>query len=127
MMKVPSSWGRRNRPLIDDFLVLLVRWQTRVNLVSRKELPRVVEKHVAPSLMPLLSPEMPAGHPRRVLDVGSGGGFPGVVLALLRPLRLTLEDGVFARYNRDPVDPATAFVTGAVVPVDGGFSAFSGV
>jgi hypothetical protein len=36
----------------------------------------------------------------------------GGVLGLLRPVRLTLEDGVFARYNRDPVDPATAFQLG---------------
>ncbi len=36
----------------------------------------------------------------------------GGVLGLLRPLRLTMEDGVFARYNRDPVDPATAFQLG---------------
>jgi len=34
------------------------------------------------------------------------------VLSLLRPLRLTRQDGVFARYNRDPVDPATAFQLG---------------
>ena len=52
----------------------------------------------------------------RILRVASGVGDDsegaGTVLSLLRPVRLTRQEGVFARYNRDPVDPATAFQLG---------------
>jgi 16S rRNA (guanine527-N7)-methyltransferase len=69
-------------------LIDVSRWSARVNLVSRRELPALVEKHLAPSLAPLLSDlcrrrEIDGGF--RLLDVGSGGGFPGVVLAIVRP------------------------------------------
>lgn len=67
------------------FLDLVRQWSSRVNLVSRRELDRLVEKHVAPSLAPLL--ELPLSTPGEVciVDIGSGGGFPGVVIAICRP------------------------------------------
>ena len=69
------------------YLELLVDWSNRVNLVSRRELPALVEKHLLPSLAPLLSDRLRdrADDPIRVLDIGSGGGFPGVVIATVRP------------------------------------------
>ncbi len=74
-------------PLV-EFLSLLLEWSERVNLVSRRDLPLVVEKHLAPSLGPLMAEPLaaldPTGRPR-LLDVGSGGGFPGLVLGIVRP------------------------------------------
>lgn len=62
---------------------MLIEWNDRVNLVSRRSADTVLEHQLLPSLGTLrIVP--PGGHPR-VLDVGSGGGFPGLPLAILRP------------------------------------------
>ena len=60
-----------------------------LGLVSRADRERLVERHLLPSLEHLdLFPEM--GH---LLDVGSGGGFPGIPIAFARPnLDVTLID-----------------------------------
>lgn len=70
------------------YLDALITWSARTSLVSRRELDRLVEKHVRPSTAPLLARAMPDTTPARVdrvLDLGSGGGFPGAVLAALNP------------------------------------------
>lgn len=56
---------------------LLEKWQRTINLVAPATLPRVWTRHVADSLqlVPL------AGEARRWVDLGSGGGFPGLVVA----------------------------------------------
>lgn len=67
------------------FVAGVREWSARVNLVSRRELDRIVEKHVAPSLVPLLVSPAETTESVRLVDVGSGGGFPGLVLAIARP------------------------------------------
>lgn len=59
---------------------LLVKWQARINLVSRKSLDDLWRRHVLDSaqLWPLIEPEGAS-----VVDLGSGAGFPGLVLAIL--------------------------------------------
>lgn len=61
----------------------LLRWNKKVNLTSIRSLEEVVVKHLADSLsvLPLLHPG------ERLLDVGSGGGFPGLPLAIVEPAR----------------------------------------
>ncbi len=70
---------------LTDYLTLLIDWSERINLVSRKELGAVVEKHVGPSLAPLLAERFLAEESVELLDVGSGGGFPGLVIGIARP------------------------------------------
>lgn len=73
------------------YVELVERWTSRCNLVSKNDLNRIVAKHVADSWNFTRVPGLQAGV--RVLDVGSGAGFPGVVLALLRPdVSVTLLD-----------------------------------
>jgi 16S rRNA (guanine527-N7)-methyltransferase len=57
----------------------LERWQPRINLIAPATLPEIWTRHVADSLQlwPL------AGHARRWIDLGSGGGFPGLPVAAL--------------------------------------------
>ena len=58
---------------------LLVKWQARINLVGPATLPDLWRRHMLDSaqLLPLLPPGP-------LLDLGSGAGFPGMVLAILR-------------------------------------------
>lgn len=61
---------------------LLVEWQGMMNLVSRNSLPHAWERHFEDSLQ--LLPLLPAG-PAVLADLGSGAGFPGMVIAIARP------------------------------------------
>jgi 16S rRNA (guanine527-N7)-methyltransferase len=62
---------------LDRYLDLLVTWQAKTNLVAPSTLPHLWTRHVADSLQLLdLAPTA-----KTWLDLGSGGGFPGVVLA----------------------------------------------
>jgi 16S rRNA (guanine527-N7)-methyltransferase len=64
------------------YLDLLERWQSAINLVSPASLPNAVERHILDSAQ--LIPHLPPGA-QSLVDLGSGAGFPGLVLAILRP------------------------------------------
>ena len=66
---------------LDAFEALLRRWNTRFNLVSRKDAARLRERHVLDSLA--LLPWWGG----TLADLGTGAGFPGVPLAIARPDR----------------------------------------
>lgn len=67
----------RNR--LDRFASLLQRWNATLNLVAPRDMPHLWDRHVEDSLQ--LAPLIPGGTERAV-DLGSGGGFPGLVLAI---------------------------------------------
>jgi 16S rRNA (guanine527-N7)-methyltransferase len=69
------------------FLELLETWNRRTHLTGDRDPSRLVRRHLADSMVPsLVLPESGL-----VVDIGSGGGFPGIVLGCLRPdLDLTL-------------------------------------
>jgi 16S rRNA (guanine527-N7)-methyltransferase len=69
------------------FVDLLLRWNATLNLIAARDARVVWERHVADSLQ--LAPLMPAGVERAV-DLGSGGGFPGLVLAIATGVRFDL-------------------------------------
>ena len=58
---------------------LLVRWQATINLVAPSTLPDLWSRHIADSLQV----QAAAPEARRWIDLGSGGGFPGLVSAIL--------------------------------------------
>ena len=64
---------------LESYAVLLRKWQAVQNLVSRETLDQVWTRHFADSLqaLTLLRPE-----DRHILDLGSGGGFPALPLAI---------------------------------------------
>ena len=73
------------------FLDELLRWNQRVNLTSIRNRNEGLEKHLLDSLV-LLGYLPESG---RMLDMGSGGGFPGIPLAIARPdLRVVSVDSV---------------------------------
>ncbi|MDA8230192.1 MAG: 16S rRNA (guanine(527)-N(7))-methyltransferase RsmG [Magnetospirillum sp.] len=59
---------------------LLVKWQARINLIGPDTVPDLWRRHMLDSAQ--LFRLLPAGA-RRVADLGSGAGFPGLVLAIL--------------------------------------------
>jgi 16S rRNA (guanine527-N7)-methyltransferase len=75
-------------------LTALVRaWNERVNLVSRKDVEHLEEHHLLHSLCAARVVRFAAG--AHVADVGTGGGFPGLPLAILNPLaKFTLIDSI---------------------------------
>lgn len=69
--------SRETEARLDRYVDLLVAWQAKTNLIAPSTLPQLWTRHIADSLQLLdLAPSA-----RRWLDFGSGGGFPGVVLA----------------------------------------------
>lgn len=69
------------------FATLLLRWTQRINLISRSDQAQVWERHVLDSLR--LRALIPAGTVRAI-DLGSGGGLPGLVLAIATGVRFDL-------------------------------------
>jgi 16S rRNA (guanine527-N7)-methyltransferase len=72
--------SRETRDRFAQYVDLLRRWNARVNLVSRLSLDDAWRRHVLDSAQ--LHPLIPA-EARVLVDLGSGAGFPGLVLAIL--------------------------------------------
>lgn len=72
--------SRETLERLDTHVSLLRRWSQRINLVGRSTLAEVWRRHVADSAQ--LMPHAPAGA-RHWVDLGSGAGFPGLVIAAL--------------------------------------------
>ena len=73
------------------YVVLLDKWNRTHNLTAIRDPAQMITHHLLDSLAML--PHLPAGADLRAIDVGSGGGLPGIPLALARPdLRMTLLD-----------------------------------
>jgi 16S rRNA (guanine527-N7)-methyltransferase len=69
--------SRETEVRLDRYVALLLEWQAKTNLVAPSTLPHLWTRHVSDSLQ-LLSLAPTA---KTWVDLGSGGGFPGVVLA----------------------------------------------
>jgi 16S rRNA (guanine527-N7)-methyltransferase len=82
-----------------DYLALMFKWNSVYNLTSLRDPMQMVTHHLLDSLA-----AVPAfAHARNVLDVGSGGGLPGIVLAIVRPdMKVSMIDTVHKK---------TAFLT----------------
>jgi 16S rRNA G527 N7-methylase RsmG len=68
--------------LLEDHYLLLSQWNQQLNLTRMKDLAEVVRFHYCESLF--LGRQLPSGA-YRIADVGSGAGFPGIPVAVLRP------------------------------------------
>ena len=84
---------------LDLYVLLLTEWQSRINLVGPSTLPHVWDRHIRDSAqLAALSPADESG--KSLLDIGSGAGFPGLVLAVLgrSPVYLVESIGKKARF-----------------------------
>lgn len=69
--------------LFEQLLPLYAYWNERINVISRRDMDNFYVSHVLHSLG--ISKVHPLPDGSRVLDVGTGGGFPGIPLAILHP------------------------------------------
>lgn len=75
----------------DKLAEMLVDWNSRINLTAITEPTEIVYKHFADSLTALAAVDVPQG--ASFVDVGTGGGFPGLPILVARPdLRGVLLD-----------------------------------
>lgn len=78
---------------LEMYAGLLLEWNTKVNLISRRDEGNVWNGHILHSLSPLFHIGLPDD--LHLLDLGSGGGLPGIPLAIARPgWRVTLMDSI---------------------------------
>jgi 16S rRNA (guanine(527)-N(7))-methyltransferase RsmG len=68
---------------LDQYVNLLLDWNKKINLISRKDEENVWTYHILHSVSPLFKVKMMEGS--RIVDIGSGGGLPGIPLKILRP------------------------------------------
>ena len=86
--------SRETELRLRQFVGLVEKWTTRINLVSAKSLSDIWSRHVLDSAqLYRLAPDKT----QHWVDLGSGAGFPGVVISILaqdriRPLRMTLVE-----------------------------------
>ncbi|MBR6165525.1 MAG: 16S rRNA (guanine(527)-N(7))-methyltransferase RsmG [Clostridia bacterium] len=83
---------------LEIYLNLLIEWNARMDLTAVPEEEEILDRHFADSLSilrtPVLLPE------RSMIDVGTGAGFPGMVLAMAREdMQVTLMDAQQKRLN----------------------------
>lgn len=74
---------------LQTYVALLEKWQAKINLVGPKTLPDVWSRHIMDSAQ--VWPLLPDGT-TRLVDFGSGAGFPGLVLAIMGVPQVTLVE-----------------------------------
>lgn len=67
-----------------DYVALLLKWNARVNLTAVRDAEQIVTRHFGESFFAARQ-LVPHGWQGKVIDVGSGAGFPGVPLAMWAP------------------------------------------
>lgn len=79
---IPVTVSHETIERLEQYLAILNKWQKTINLVSPATLPEAWERHFADSAQ--IAPLLPDGS-FTLYDLGSGAGFPGLVLAIMRP------------------------------------------
>lgn len=90
----PGQWAQ-----LEQLGALVQEWNGKVNVISRKDIVNVLPRHVLPCMgIAKLLARAPEG--TRLMDVGTGGGFPGLPLAICCPkVRFLLVDSIRKKIN----------------------------
>lgn len=93
ILKYFPNLTERQREQFAALLPLYEEWNAQINVISRKDMEHFYEHHVLHSLA--IAKVMEFASMTEVLDVGTGGGFPGVPLAIMfTDARFTLIDSI---------------------------------
>lgn len=85
--------SQKEEELLAGWAVLLRQWNEKINLISRKDIEHLEERHLAPCLA--ITNHLKLMQGTRVMDVGTGGGFPGLIMAICYPqAQFTLVDSI---------------------------------
>jgi 16S rRNA (guanine527-N7)-methyltransferase len=81
--------SRETQDALQYFAAVLLRWNRTVNLIARADEQHLWQRHINDSrqLIPLMEPL-----PSHAIDLGSGAGFPGLVLALVSGVHFDLVE-----------------------------------
>ena len=79
--------------LLETWAALLREWNTKINLISRKDIEYLEARHLSHCLSITNHLKLMSG--TRIMDVGTGGGFPGIIMAICYPqAHFTLIDSI---------------------------------
>jgi 16S rRNA (guanine527-N7)-methyltransferase len=88
-----SSLSEEKLQQLEQLPELYKEWNARINVISRKDIDQLMVRHVLHSLA--IFKFLPFVDGTRVLDIGTGGGFPGIPLAIAQPgVQFTLIDSI---------------------------------
>jgi 16S rRNA (guanine527-N7)-methyltransferase len=83
---------------LDYYVVLLLEWNKKINIISRKDEENVWTYHILHSISPLFRIEIKQSS--AIVDIGTGGGLPGIPIKILRPdLSLLCIDSTGKKIN----------------------------
>ena len=68
---------------LESLTKLLVEWNSKVNLISRQDIPNIVSRHIIPSMA--VAKWKRFAENKKIIDIGTGGGLPGLPMAILNP------------------------------------------
>jgi 16S rRNA (guanine527-N7)-methyltransferase len=81
----------------ETYIELIHSWSRRYHIISKNDLNDIVERHILPCLFLYYVMDKKKG--ATVLDIGSGAGFPGIILKIMQPdLKIVLIDSMKKKY-----------------------------
>lgn len=83
LLKYFSDFSARQLDQLQQLKPLYTEWNEKINVISRKDIDHFYEHHVLHSLA--IGAQFEFADNQQVLDLGCGGGFPGIPLAILFP------------------------------------------
>jgi 16S rRNA (guanine527-N7)-methyltransferase len=75
----PMEVSRETKVLLDRYAEMIRKWNPAINLISKTTTDEIYQRHLLDSLQVLQNPSLPSG---LWVDIGSGGGLPGLVVAI---------------------------------------------
>lgn len=79
--------------VLEKWAVLLREWNEKINLISRKDIEHLEQRHLSHCLA--ITNHLKLMNGTRIMDVGTGGGFPGIIMAICYPqAHFTLIDSI---------------------------------